>query len=434
MINSRVRTLCLGVAVLLLGAAAATRSPQPEARADITASAIVNAPIVRIASPFNGLVEHAAPARGAAVHPGDRLVRVKATQDDRQTLSELKTRLASMQRQIAVTHGHIKALSDARAELQTRMDNYRTGTIDRLAAQLKEAEALHNIFKARLAQSDDSLQRQQQLKTKGYASQANFDAATASAIVAKNDVAASAARIQRIRVDLESAKRGVFVGDARDDVPYSQQRDDEIMLRLVDLDAKLKSLQATSQEIQGQLAAEVKRVAVGEVYDQTASMTGVVLETASMQGAPVRAGDPLVNVLDCGRTFLEVSLDESQTAGITPGDTAKVRLPGVEAAIDAKVRGLRGAIASAAGDQSGAESLPPTSGQAIVLVDLPMSADSGSMQSFCHVGRTAEVVFERSRKQPTRTAKQPKPKAPVRRDISALDGVIPASVIPASTR
>jgi multidrug resistance efflux pump len=413
--------------VLLLGAAAATRSPQPEAEAEITASAIVNAPIVRIASPFDGLVEHAAPARGVAVHPGDKLVRVKATQDDRQILSELKTRMASMQRQIAVTHGHIEALSNARAELQTRMDNYRTGTIDRLAAQLKEAEALHNIFRARLAQSDDALQRQQQLKTKGYASQANFDAASASAIVAKNDVAASAARMQRIRVDLESAKRGVFVGDARDDVPYSQQRDDEIMLRLVDLDAKLQSLQATSQELQGQLAAEVKRVAVGEVYDQTASMTGVVLETASMQGAPVRAGDPLVNVLDCGRTFLEVSLDESQTAGINPGDTAKVRLPGVAIAIDAKVRGLRGAIAAAAGDHSGAESLPPTSGQAIVLVDLPISADNGSMQSFCHVGRTAEVVFERSPTQPTRTAKQPKPKAPVRRDISALGSVIPAS-------
>lgn len=425
MIIRKARTLCLGVSVLLLGAAAVTRSPEPEA--SFTASAIVNAPIVRIASPFDGRVEHAAPARGAAVKPGDVLVSVKAMQHDRHQLADLKGRLAGTQRQLAATASHIEALSEARDALKTRMENYRKGTIARLAAQLSEAEALHNIFKARLAQTDDALNRQQQLKTKGYASQANFDSATASAIVAKNDVAASTARIQRIRIDLESAKKGVFVGDNRDDVPYSQQRDDEIMLRLVELDAKTKNLQATSQELQGQIAAETKRVAVDEVVNQTANVTGVVWDTASPKGAPVRAGDALVNVLDCGRAFLEVSLDETQLATIKPGDTAKVRLPGESNTIEAKVRGLRGAIAATEGDQLGAESASLESGQTTVLVDLPIAPDSRAMQSFCNVGRTAEVVFDggQARKR-AKIAGQPKPKPANRRDVSALDPAGPA--------
>jgi len=110
-------------------------------------------------------------------------------------------------------------------------------------------------FEARqFAQSDDALERQQQLKTKGYASQANFDAATASATVARNDVTASAARIDRIRVELDSAKKGVFIGDGRDDVPYSQQRDDEIMLRLVDLSAQAQSAQMAINDLAQQVA------------------------------------------------------------------------------------------------------------------------------------------------------------------------------------
>ena len=148
MIIRRARTLCIGISVLLVGAAAVTRSPEPET--EITASAIVNAPIVRIASPFDGRVENAAPARGAAVHPGDVLVRVKAMEHDRRELADLKGRLASTQRQLAATASHIKALAEAREELKTRMENYRKGTIARLIAQLHEAEALHKKVRKEL--------------------------------------------------------------------------------------------------------------------------------------------------------------------------------------------------------------------------------------------------------------------------------------------
>ena len=391
MLKLKARTLCIGAAALLLGAVAITGDPQ--SAPEITASAVVNAPIVRIASPFDGQVDFAPPSRGTAVRPGDTLVRVKATPHGGQYLTDLKARLASTQRELTATNSHIKALTDARTELKLRMENYRKGAIARLSAQLDEALALHNIYKARLSQSGDALDRQQQLKTKGYASQANFDAASASATVAKNDVAASAARIQRIHVELESAKKGVFVGDNRDDVPYSQQRDDEIMLRLVDLNASARNMQATAKELQGQVAVEARRMAADEVYQQNALVTGVVWDTTGPKGTPVRAGDTLVNVLDCGRAFLEVNLEESQAKSIKPGDAAKIRLTGENHPIDGTVRALRGGVARPDGDEHTAEGEPQTPGQMTVIVDLPTPADSQSQDNFCHVGRVAEVVF-----------------------------------------
>jgi multidrug resistance efflux pump len=396
----------------LLGTAAITGTTSGSGT--VTASAVVNAPVIRIASPFDGRVVEAPPARGVAVRPGDTLVRVEATEHDGGPLTELRTKLAASQRQLAAVAGHAKALTAVRGELKARMESYRTGAIARLAAQLKEAGALHNIYKARLAQSGDALDRQQQLKTRGYASQANFDAASASANIARNDVAASAARLERIRVELDTARKGVFV-DGRDDVPYSQQRDDEIMLRLLDLNARSKSLQATIHDLQEQIAVESKRVASAETFRQTASVTGLVWDAASPKGMPVRAGDPLVNLLDCSRPYLEVALDEKASAGIHAGDRVRVRMPGVDAALNATVRGLRGARIPS-GDGSDDASADATGGQVIVLVDLPNATDTVSMKAFCNVGRVAKVTFDgaprsAAARAPTRTAKKAAPVA-----------------------
>jgi multidrug resistance efflux pump len=408
MLKPRTRTLCLGVAALLLGTAAITGTTS--SGGTVTASAVVNAPVIRIASPFDGRVVEAPPARGVAVRPGDTLVRVEATEHDGGPLADFRSKLAAAEHQLAAVNGHAKALTAARGELKARMESYRAGAIARLAAQLKEAEALHNIFKARMAQSGEALDRQQQLKARGYASQANFDAATASANIARNDVAASAARIERIRVELDTARKGVFV-DGRDDVPYSQQRDDEIMLRLLDLTARSRTLQATIHDLQVQIAVESKRVAAVDIFRQTASVAGLVWDTASPMGAPVRAGDPLVNLLDCSRPYLEVALDEKATAGIHAGDRARVRVPGVDAALEATVRGLRGASVPT-GTSNIDVSADAAQGQVIVLVDLPNATDAVSMQAFCNVGRVAEVTFDGAPRNATASAPTRGPRKP----------------------
>jgi len=381
------RILLLGIATLLLVGSAAITGLRSNGSIEpaLTASAVVNAPIIRISSPFDGQVVHAPPARGAAVRPGDTLVRVKANQADPARPGDVKEHLASAERQHAAINGHVQSLTAAREKLKSRMEHYRTAAIARLSAQLREAEALHNIFKARLSQSNEAFERQQQLKKKGYASQANYDSAAASATVARNDVAASAARIERIRVELGAARDGVFVGDGRDDVPYSQQRDDEIMLRLVDLNARKASLETTIRDLQKQVAADDKRRAAGTVFDQTANVTGVIWGKSSAVGTPVRAGDPLVNMLDCSRAYVEVALDKRDLASIKTGDSARVRLSGTTAVLNGTVRGLRKADARRTPDS-----------QLTVLVDLPKTADTASMQAFCQVGRSAVVTFKRS--------------------------------------
>lgn len=255
--------LCLGTAMLLLGTAAVTGSSRPlkEMQAEVAAIS------VPLSDP--AVTPQAAPAESLRQAPSDEAIRAE----------DLQAKLRSAERRHTALARQIKSLEATRASLKTRMEGYRHGTIARLSAQLREAEALHNIYKARLAQSNDALDRQQQLRTKGYASQANFDAATALAAVARNDVAASAARVDRIRVELDSAKKGIFIGDGRDDVPYSQQRDDEIMLRLVDLTAQAQSTLMAINDLAQQVAKAGIRpttVAIGERTPTLASIETII--------------------------------------------------------------------------------------------------------------------------------------------------------------
>ena len=227
MLKIHTRLLCLGIGTLLIGTAAVAGSKDS----------------------LDGKTKGTLAATVPAIQASEPTAQAPDTK-----IESLQTNLRAAERHHTAIARQIKSLEAARAELKLRMERYREGTIARLTAQLREAEALHNIFKARLSQSGDALERQQRLKKKGYASQAKFDAASASSIIAKNDVAASAARIERIRVELDAAQKGVFIGDGRDDVPYSQQRDDEIMLRLVDLTAAAQSARMAINDIAQQIA------------------------------------------------------------------------------------------------------------------------------------------------------------------------------------
>lgn len=286
--------LSLGVATLLLvGTAAVTGSTRP--LAGKTGEATTGETRTDVQSEVKATAAAKEPTPAPAVSTPQPQQQQTATDK----VEGLQSKLRAADRHHTAIARQIKSLEAARATLKKRMENYRQGTIAHLAAQLREAEALHNIFKARLSQSGDALERQQRLKTKGYASQANFDAAAASSTIAHNDVAASAARIDRIRVELEAAKKGVFIGDGRDDVPYSQQRDDEIMLRLVDLNAQAQSTQMAINDLAQQVASAGGRpVTVAGAIRTTTGVATVAWDTNRKPAATVTADETEFNQPD----------------------------------------------------------------------------------------------------------------------------------------
>jgi hypothetical protein len=49
------------------------------------------------------------------------------------------------------------------------------------------------------------------------------------------DAEAASARLEGLRIELDAAMRGTFLGDSYNDVPYSSQRTQELELRAAEL-------------------------------------------------------------------------------------------------------------------------------------------------------------------------------------------------------
>jgi hypothetical protein len=58
--------------------------------------------------------------------------------------------------------------------------------------------------------------------------------------------------LERLSQQLESLKRGIFIGEGRNDVPYSQQRIDEVTIQLAELQFRERDLKARIVQLETQ--------------------------------------------------------------------------------------------------------------------------------------------------------------------------------------
>jgi len=194
---------------------------------------------------------------------------------------------------------------------------------------------------------------------------------------------------------LTSVEAGIFVQDGWNDVPYSQQRLDEIVLRLAALTTEARRAAGERAAVDGQIAIEEKLIFDLETFNPTAPSAGVIWKQSGNVGETVVPGDVLVQTIDCTARFVEVTLPERYFGDIKPGDTAWVRLKGGGNAVSARVSAVLGAGAKFDHPRLAASVSEAKPDQLRVLVSLRGAGIDGEPSTFCHVGRTAEVRFER---------------------------------------
>lgn len=203
------------------------------------------------------------------------------------------------------------------------------------------------------------------------------------------------ARLHRLEIELSAARNGVFLRDGSNDVPYSQQQRDRLMLRRQELQTLL--LQGTSQvdRLTADIGEERGRLAQVGHYDLAMSTSHIVWSVAASPGSAVTEGQTLLDFADCGRRFVAVELPERDFEQIKAGDPAKVRLIGSNEWTDGKVRQVRGSAARSDERLLAAQVPAPNAGNITVEVAISGDIAATDSNSFCNIGRLAEVRFER---------------------------------------
>src|SRR5262249_13152318 len=153
--------------------------------------------------------------------------------------------------------GEIEVMDRA---LGARAETYRTRMIERINREIEEANADKNGCLSEAEQRRDVGMRMEQLVKLGNSSQVRSAERLASQAATLTRCEMARARIQRLTVELESAHLGTFLRDGANDVPYSQQQRDRLLLRRQELEAELLQEKSRAAQLAIAISEEEQRL------------------------------------------------------------------------------------------------------------------------------------------------------------------------------
>lgn len=388
--NWRSVRIVVGI-VLLVGAVMAIL---PTLTGYTSLDGTVNARITIISAPIDGTVTATPPKMGTAVTAGTELFGIRNDRIVRTAEVQMEAELAAAKDRLKAIEVQRTELTNLRQELQARWQEYQQASIQNLTHEIEIRRQQITTAAAQQQAAASDLTRKQRLGVSGIVAQSSVEQAVAASVGAKNAGAIAQVEMERLSQQRDAVKRGVFVGEGRNDVPYSQQRIDEIAIQLAELQFREMDLKAKIIQLSTQQDEEHERNRAFGYVNLRMPFDGVIWRNNVVEGSSVIAGHELVQVLDCRDLFVDILVSEVDYDEIYPGRRAQIRLLGRSAALDGEVLSVRGSAALVE-DVVLAAKLPQGSGKnARIRVGLPESALNSDYANFCQVGRSVHVRFK----------------------------------------
>jgi len=362
-----------------------------EQMAGVSANAMVNAQVVIVRAPVDGIFDLRVRNLGTRLAAGEPLGTLTDPRPDELRLTDMRQTLAQTEADLRRLEDLTTALVNSRAAYVQQAQDYGVGRTRQVEARLAEANASLEAAQARLREADATSRRATDLARQGIQTAADFNRARAAFEVAGQEVEVARNRIAYLTIEADAARRGVFLGDSYNDAPSSQQRVRELDQRIGELSAEVRERNRRIGILEGAIAEE--RVRLGRYREAavTAPAPGMLWEIMTGSGEYVRRAQDLLRLVDCSTTIVTASVRESVYNRLKVGDAVQFRLLD-----DGRV--FDGVVARLAG--SGAETIYRSlavgpSAEHLkrfdVLVNVPALAADPELA--CAVGRTGRAVF-----------------------------------------
>jgi multidrug resistance efflux pump len=385
---ARSRSLRVTLAALLIATGA--MGFVPYVLNDVSTQASINAPLIRLTAAADGTVADLPQSGQYFARTTD--IRLLDLSQDTGAVADLKAEADLAFAQMELAKRQLAELEGQRNVLIQRASVFTSATSASLAdasesqaAELKGCEADRAaLFAAR--------DRARNLAAQGFVSAAGVEKAEAAATSKDSECKSAVAKLRAVQVKRTAASSGVFINDGYNDAPYAVQQADRLVLQRQAVEKTLSD--ATAHYTQANLRL---RDALARASYRARAGT-LVWTVSSSAGAAIRAGEPVLDLVDCRRRFVQVALPERKAESIRPGIGADVRLIGSDEWMKGEVVNITGAAGRQATGLLAAdgESVPGAR-EISVQVALPIvDPNKLSAARKCDVGRLAEVRFSRS--------------------------------------
>jgi multidrug resistance efflux pump len=362
----------------------------------IAPSAFVNAELVRVTAPIAGRLAAGLPPKGTYIEQTMKVAMIESVSPDRRHLLDLQRQHAVASERAELARRQIEEISRLDNDLVKRMEIYRTGIIKRLGNEIDETEGERKGCRAEAELRREVSSGLEQLAKSGIISRIRSSESLAlrQSVATKCEMAD--ARLARLKGELEAAGSGMYLRDSANDVTYSQQQRDRLLLRRQELERERLEEESRVAGLSAELDEEKRRLTrVGEFHIELPK-DHIVWSVTASPGSMVVEGQTILDLADCAGRFVVVDLPERDFEEINAGDPANVRLIGSSEWRRGVVRQVRGSAARADDRLLAAQVLAPGPGSINVDVALPPDERSADRYNYCDIGRLAEVRFERS--------------------------------------
>jgi multidrug resistance efflux pump len=355
------------------------------------APAVVSGQTAIIRATQDGYASLNALRRGSAVHKGEAIGTIVLSptgENKSMTLVQTKGRVDAIQSEVALLQGQIR-------ELQERTDKNRVARIDELGSKIAQASANIEAARAKEAAANAVLDRQQKLYSIGWTVKSSVEAANHTADAARLDRTAAEKQITTLQLQLSAARDGTFLQDAYNDAAYSQQRADQVRLRVADLEAEsqqqshlLSLLEDDAKQMQ--MNASDRNAASKQKVSILSPVSGIAWSITN-NGQYVRAGDEIARIIDCSQLSANATVSTLEYTSIKDGDRASFRQT------DQK-RPWKGTVTWAGVPESNESTTPIPATAALgsnnAQYSVSVALDDESNASNCPAGKFGRVVFE----------------------------------------
>ena len=358
---------------------------------------VVNAPILLIQSPIDGVIESDQLTAGETVEMGAKLFIIKNDRLDTGNIDRVRSELEQTEAHIDGLHAQMKGYTELRQSLQGRLQVHLESNEAYLALKSAEAAGLLRKAEETRDQAARDSERQKGLAGKGVDSAQSFESARTKQKESSSEVAALEAVLNRTKSELDASRRGVLL-DGYSGAPYAQQRLDEVSLRIAETEASHEREEKRKLALQRQLDHEQQTVR--KLSDSTvfAPSLCLVQSVRVAKGSDVVKGTVLCELVDCAKSYVEATVPERLFDRVQVGQAANVYLYGNSRPIPGKVLSVRGAGANNASNPSMfAARVTKTTPDSMTVNVAVSSADLIRVfGSANQVGRTARITLLKS--------------------------------------
>lgn len=360
--------------------------------------AVVNSRLVTLRSPIDGKVSAGSNLSGdlGIIGEGTLILHVVNPRGDRVRLDDLRRQMSRSVNERPSLVSKIASARLAQKDLTRQAALFTEGRIRQLEARIAEIQTSIETAAARREEATAAVERASSLIRSGSVSSVELGRVTREQTVALQTETGARRRLDATQVELTAVREGTFLGDSYNDRPSSVQREEEMRQRAEGLTADMAQADAEIGWLAGEIASEQLQYISRSEADIKVPVAGRIWEVMTAPGEDVRAGQPLIRLLDCAGAVVTANVTESVYNRLQVGSVAHFRPSDGGPELDGTVVNLTGSAGAAANLAINPDALSKEAYRATVSVP---GLNQGSND--CAVGRTGRVIFSADRARKT---------------------------------